>query len=84
MQDKCTPAETVTGLRQTKKAVAERRAGLVWLAHDADPALTEPLLVMCREVSVPVKTDKSMQQLGKMCHIDVGCAAAALLSFHSE
>lgn len=84
MQEKQDQAETVTGLRQTKKAVVQARASRVWLACDADPALTQPILLLCRENGVPVETDRSMQQLGKMCRIDVGCAAAAILSFQSE
>ena len=37
----------VTGLRQTQKAVAGGQALRVFLAKDADPALTEPIRRLC-------------------------------------
>ena len=45
----------VTGLRQTQKAVAKGLAARVYLACDADPALTEPLLHLCRSAGIPVE-----------------------------
>ena len=35
---------TVTGCKQVRRAVTEGRAGLVYLASDADPALTDGML----------------------------------------
>ena len=84
MQETERPEKMVTGLRQTKKALEQHRASRVWLACDAESRLTEPLLALCREDAVPVETGKTMQQLGKLCRIQVGCAAAAALSFQPE
>ena len=69
----------VTGLRQTQKAVAKGLAARVWLACDADPALTEPLAQLCRRAGIPVEQGMTMSRLGQACRIDVGCAAAAEL-----
>ena len=69
----------VTGLRQTQKAVAKGLAARVWLACDADPLLTEPLLRQCLAEGVPVEQGLTMARLGQACRIAVGCAAAAEL-----
>ena len=69
----------VTGLRQTQKAVAKGLAARVYLACDADPALTEPLLHLCRSAGIPVEQKLTMSRLGQACRIKVGCAAAAKL-----
>ena len=44
----------VVGIKQVKKALREGRALEVILADDADPALTEPLELACREAGVKV------------------------------
>ena len=69
----------ITGLRQTQKAVAKGLAARVYLACDADPALTEPLAQLCRQAGIPVEQGITMSRLGHACRIDVGCAAAAEL-----
>ena len=69
----------VTGLRQTQKAVAKGLAARVWLARDADPELTEPLLRQCQAAGVPVEQGLTMARLGQACRISVDCAAAAEL-----
>ena len=69
----------VTGLRQTQKAVAGGQALRVFLAKDADPALTEPIRRLCLQMGVPVVQELTMSRLGRACRIDVGCAAAAEL-----
>lgn len=39
--------EKVSGLKQTRRAIAAGRAARVYLACDADPRLTEPLRALC-------------------------------------
>ena len=41
--------EKVIGVKQSRRAIREGRARQVFLACDADPALTGPLLAQCRE-----------------------------------
>lgn len=69
---------TVTGCKQVRRAVTEGRAGLVYLASDADPALTEPLRALCREHGVAVYDGAAMRALGRAAGIAVGAAAAAV------
>ena len=71
--------ERVTGLKQTRRAVLEKRAERVFLARDADEALLASILALCRESGVPVCRGCTMQQLGRACRIQVRCAAAAVL-----
>ena len=52
---------------------------LVYLAENADPAVTEPLAVLCQTQGIPLTWVKTMAELGKACGIDVGAAAAAVI-----
>ena len=72
--------DKVTGLKQTRRALSAGRAARVFLARDADPRLTEPVLELCRLGNIPVEQDFTMQQLGKAAGISVGTAAVALLA----
>lgn len=67
----------VVGAKQLKKAVLAGTAQCVYLAEDADPALTEPLEALCREHGIPYSRVPSMADLGRACNIEVGAAAAA-------
>ena len=71
--------KTVAGAKQIRKALASGRAQKVFLASNADPALTEPLLALCKEHAVPFVWVQSMVELGQACGIEVGAAAAACL-----
>ena len=52
----------------------------VYLACDADPWLTEPLRLLCREQNVAVEEGHTLQELGRAAGIAVGTAAVALLA----
>ena len=84
MAGELTAKEKVVGLKQTRRAVTQGTARQVYLACDADPALTEPLLTLCRERGVEkgVSADCSltMQQLGRACGIAVAAAAVAIVA----
>ena len=70
----------VVGAKQLRKALKAGTARKVYLAENADPAITEPLAAMCREVSVDISWVRSMAELGKACGIEVGTAAAAIVA----
>ena len=80
MLEQLSAKEKVTGLKQTRRALGAGRARQVWLACDADPGLTEPLMNLCQEVGVPVENSFTMSQLGRACGIQVGTAAAAIVT----
>ena len=69
----------VVGVKQTRRAINDGKAARVFLAEDADPRVTDPIEVMCREQSIPMERVPQMKELGSACGISVGSAVAALL-----
>ena len=67
----------VVGAKQLRKALLSGSALQVYLAQNADPALTEPIEALCRLHNVPCCYVRSMTELGQACGIEVGAAAAA-------
>lgn len=80
MLEELTAKKKVVGLKQTRRAVAQDCAETVYVARDADPALTEPLLQLCRSKGVSAVEVRSMKELGRACAIAVGTAAAAIVA----
>jgi len=72
--------KTVAGAKQIRKALTAGRVREVFLASNADPALTEPIAALCKEKAVPCIWVKTMSALGQACGIEVGTAAAATLN----
>ena len=70
----------VVGSKQLKKAVAAGRARYVFLAENADPAITEPIEQMCRQSNIQITWVPTMTELGRCCGIEVGVAAAAVVN----
>lgn len=70
----------VVGAKQTARALQAGRVTRVFLARDADPAVTGPLEALSRERSVEVQWAQSMKELGQACGIAVGTAAAGSLA----
>ena len=71
--------KVVAGAKQLKKALVTVRANQVFLAENADPALTKPIEAMCLENRIRCAWVPSMTDLGRACGIDVGAAAAAVI-----
>lgn len=71
--------KTVVGAKQLRKALSAGRASRVFLAANADPAVTEPIAAMCRACGVSYAWALSMEALGNACGIEVGAAAAAVV-----
>ena len=69
----------VVGVKQLRKAVGRDEIRRVFLADDADPAVTEPVEALALERGVPVTRVPSMKELGRACGIAVGASAAGLL-----
>lgn len=65
----------VVGAKQFKKALRDDRALKAYLAENADPAVTEPIEMMCKEQKIPVIWVRTMKELGLACGIEVGAAA---------
>ena len=69
--------KTVVGAKQLRKALQSGKASRVYLAKDADPAITEPIMTLCQLHNVAYAWVRSMTDLGRACGIEVGAAAAA-------
>ena len=72
-------SKMVVGAKQLKKAVQSGRATRVYLAKNADPAITEPIEAMCKQYHIDYAWVPNMLDLGKACGIEVGAAAAAAI-----
>ena len=57
----------------------EGRAVKVFLASDADPAITGPVAEACAAAGIPTESGCTMAELGKACRVSVGASVAALL-----
>ena len=71
--------KVVVGAKQLKKSLLSGVARQVFLAKNADPAITEPIEAMCLQNKIQCAWVSSMADLGKACGIDVGAAAAAVI-----
>ena len=69
----------VVGAKQLRKAFRNGRVNRVYLAQNADPAVTEPLEALCQQHSIACTWVRSMNELGHACGIEVGAAAAAVV-----
>ena len=80
MAGELTAKGRVVGLKQTRRVVLQGSAEQVYLACDADPGLTEPLLALCRQYGVKADCSLTMQQLGRACGIAVPASAVAVMA----
>ena len=71
--------KVVVGAKQLRKAVQSGRARCVFLAKNADPAVTQPIEVLCAQRNIPITWVPGMAELGHSCGIEVGAAAAAVV-----
>ena len=69
----------VVGTKQVLRALNEDRAARVFLGRDADGFIYHRINGLCEEKRVPVTVVDSMQELGRLCTVDVKAAAAAVL-----
>ena len=79
MLDELMNARTVAGVKQTRRALTAGQVKKLFLANDADPALTAPLAEQARAAGVSVEMGATMAQLGAACKIAVGAACCAII-----
>ena len=78
MLEELSTAQKVVGVKQSLRALREGSARKVFLACDADPAVTGRVEDAC--ASVPVERNFTMAQLGSAAGIAVGAAVVTLLN----
>ncbi|WP_028307172.1 ribosomal L7Ae/L30e/S12e/Gadd45 family protein [Desulfitibacter alkalitolerans] len=66
------------GTKQTKKAIEKGETQLVFVARDAEKRVTEPILKLCEEKGIEIVLVATMEELGRLCGIEVGSATAAI------
>lgn len=71
--------EKAVGVKQSLRALRERRVIAVFLAEDAEERLTDPVRTLAEEQSLPIQEVPTMHRLGQACGIKVGAAVAVLL-----
>lgn len=69
----------VVGAKQTLRAAETGRAQMVFVARDADQRVVAPVVEGARRRGVEVVVVETMIELGRMCGIEVGAAAAAIV-----
>ena len=79
MLDQLKTHRRVVGIKQLRRALKEGSVQGAFLARNADPALTEPLVELCESLGVEICWIGTMSELGKACGISVGAAAAGIL-----
>ncbi len=79
MLEKLRVMEKVIGVKQSRRAVRDNLVQMVFLACDADPAVTEPVAQQCAEKQIPVMDQFTMCEMGQAAGIQVGAAVVALL-----
>ncbi len=72
-------AKKVVGVKQTARALEKGGVKKVFVAADADKRVVQPIADACAKVGVPVESVESMQELGRLCGIQVGAATVAVL-----
>ena len=72
--------KVVVGSKQLRKALEKGRVECVFLAENADPAITDPIEEMCRKLHIRITWVRTMAEIGRACGIEVGAAAAAVLN----
>lgn len=73
-------AKKVVGIKQASKALEKGTATIIVIASDADEKVVKPLVDLSQEKAVAVYEVESMQELGKLCGIQVGAAAIAVVN----
>lgn len=69
----------VVGIKQVTKALNNGKGKKLYLAKNAEKKLILPLEKLAKEKNVEVEYVDTMNQLGKLCAIDVGAASTLIL-----
>jgi large subunit ribosomal protein L7A len=69
----------VVGTKQVKRALANGKVEMVYIARDAEKKIINEIATICNENQIKITYVESMKKLGEACNIDVSAASAALL-----
>ena len=71
-------SQTIIGTKQAVKAMHAGQVTEVFVALDADNWVTDPAILLAKEIGIPVHLVESKKELGKACGIQVGAAVIAI------
>lgn len=71
-------SQTIIGTKQAVKAMRTGRVSEIFVALDADNWVTDPAILIAKEIGVPIILVESKKELGKACGIHVGAAIVAI------
>ena len=66
----------VVGIKQTMRLLEQEQLGEVCVAKDSDYFVIRPLIAMADIKRVPVTYVDTRKELGRLCGIEIGAAAA--------
>ena len=69
---------SITGLKQSTRAVKKGVVKMAFVARDADSHVRLPFVRVCEENGVPVTYVETCRELGAACGLDVGAAVAVV------
>jgi large subunit ribosomal protein L7A len=69
----------IVGIKQTLKKMNKETCKFVCIAKDAELKVIEPIIEKAQSLKIQIVYINSMIELGKLCDIDVGAAAALFL-----
>ena len=72
-------AMRVVGARQVLRAIQAQKAEEVFLALDADATIRMQIENAAKEKGTPLQTVSSMEEIARLCRVDVPSAAACVL-----
>ena len=67
------------GAKQTLKNIARGTVKYVFIGHDSDESVVEPIRIACAEQRIPVNDKYTMDDLGRACRIKVRATAVGVL-----
>lgn len=79
MENLKSAAKKAVGTKAVLRALASKEAARAYVASDIDTFLYQKVTRACAEAAVPVIKVESNKELGKVCGLQIGCAAAAVL-----
>lgn len=77
--DSPVPETFVAGITQAKKLIKSNSVKCAYVASNADKKIHTVMNDLCREVGVYLDSSHTLEELGRMCNIEVNCAACVLL-----
>jgi large subunit ribosomal protein L7A len=73
------PEKRVVGFKQVQRFARQSMIEKVYIAKDADEAVTEKIKHVCSKHGIPYDMMHTMHQIGNACRIDVGSSCAGVL-----